>query len=137
MSETNSKARTIGYWVTTALVAFTVGSGGAAQLAHMPANVEGMMHLGYPAYLLTILGVWKVFGTVAILAPGLPRLKEWAYAGIVFDLTGAAASHAACGDAVWHILAPAILAVLALASWALRPPSRIVGTLVGVKGGQA
>jgi hypothetical protein len=60
VSETNSKARTIGYWVTTALVAFTVGSGGAAQLAHMPANVEGMMHLGYPAYLLTILGVWKV-----------------------------------------------------------------------------
>jgi uncharacterized membrane protein YphA (DoxX/SURF4 family) len=114
-----------------------VGSGGAAQLAHMPANVEGMMHLGYPAYLLAILGVWKVFGTVAILVPGLPRLKDWAYAGVVFDLTGAAASHAACGDAVWHILAPAILAVLALASWALRPPSRIMGTLVGVKGGQA
>jgi hypothetical protein len=93
VSETNSTARTIGYSVTTALVAF---------------------------------------GTLA--APGLSRLQEWAYAGIFFDLTGAVASHAACGDAVWHILAPAILAV---ASWVLRQPSRIVGTLVGVKGGQA
>jgi hypothetical protein len=134
VSETHSRARTIGYWVTTALVAFTVGSGGAAQLAHMPANVEGMVHLGYPVYLLTILGAWKVAGTLAVLAPGLPRVKEWAYAGIVFDLTGAVASHAACGDVLWHILAPAILAVLAVVSWALRPPSRIVGTLVSFKG---
>jgi uncharacterized membrane protein YphA (DoxX/SURF4 family) len=131
MSETNSRARTIGYWVTTALVAFAIGSGGAAQLAHMPANVEGMTHLGYPAYLLTILGAWKVAGTVAVLAPGLPRLKEWAYAGIFFDLTGAAASHAASGDVVWHIVAPAVLAVLTVASWALRPPSRVLGTLRG------
>jgi uncharacterized membrane protein YphA (DoxX/SURF4 family) len=123
--------------VTTALVAFTVGSGGAAQLAHMPANVEGMTHLGYPAYLLTILGAWKVAGTLAVLAPGLPRLKEWAYAGIVFDLTGAVASHAACGDVLWHVLAPAILAILAVVSWALRPPSRIVGTLVSVTGGRS
>ena len=131
VSETNSKAKAIGYWVTTALVAFALGSGGAAQLAHMPQNVEGMMHLGYPAYLLTILGVWKVAGTVAILAPGFPRLKEWAYAGIFFDLTGAAASHAASGDVVWHIVAPSVLAVLTVASWALRPPSRVLGTLGG------
>ena len=136
VSETNSRARTIGYWVVTALVALTIGSGGAAQLAHMPANVEGMVHLGYPAYLLTILGAWKVAGTLAVLAPRLPRLKEWAYAGIVFDLTGAVASHAACGAVLWHILAPAILAVLACASWALRPASRVVGTLFGTKGGQ-
>jgi hypothetical protein len=85
----------------------------------------------YLAYLLTILGVWKVAGTVAILAPGFPRLKEWAYAGIFFDLTGAAASHAASGDVVWHIVAPSILAVLTVASWALRPPSRVLGTLRG------
>jgi len=137
VSETKSRARTIGYWVTTALVAFAIGSGGAAQLAHLPANVEGTLHLGYPVYLLTILGVWKVLGTLAVLAPGLPRLKEWAYAGIFFDLTGAVASHAACGDAVWHILAPAILAVLALASWALRPQTRMLDSLVGVRGGQA
>ena len=137
MSETNSRARTIGYWVTTGLVAFAIGSGGAAQLARMPENVEGMTHLGYPVYLLTILGIWKVLGTVAILIPGLPRLKEWAYAGIVFDLTGASASHAASGDVTWHIVVPLILAVLAFASWTLRPPSRIVGSLGGVKGGQA
>ena len=137
MSETNSRARTIGYWVTTALVAFAIGSGGAAQLAHMPANVEGAAHLGYPAYLPTILGLWKALGTLAILAPGLPHLKVWAYAGVVFDLTGATGSHAACGDVAWQVLAPAMLAVLAVASWSLRPPGRIVGTLAGPKGGQA
>jgi uncharacterized membrane protein YphA (DoxX/SURF4 family) len=136
VSETNSRARTIGYRLTTALVAFAIGSGGAAQLAHLPANVEGAVHLGYPAYLLTILGVWKVLGALAVLAPGLPRLKEWAYAGILFDLTGAVASHAACGDAVWHIVAPAVLALLTVASWALRPAGRVVGTLFAAKGGQ-
>jgi hypothetical protein len=67
VSETNSRARTIGFWVTTALIALTIGSGGAAQVAHMPQNVEGIAHLGYPVYLLTILGIWKILGTIAIL----------------------------------------------------------------------
>ena len=124
MSETKSRARTIGYWVTTALVAFAIGSGGAAQLAHLPANVEGTLHLGYPVYLLTILGVWKVLGTLAVLAPGVPRLKEWAYAGMLFDLTGAAASHAAVGDPVGNVATPLIILGIVMASWALRPESR-------------
>jgi uncharacterized membrane protein YphA (DoxX/SURF4 family) len=130
----DKKSKTIAYWTTTALVALTMLSGGVAQLVRAPQNVEGIVHLGYPPYLLAILGTWKVLGAVAVLLPGLPRLKEWAYAGIFFDLTGAVASHAASDDALWHILAPAILAAIAVASWALRPPARLLGTILPATG---
>ncbi|MES2219774.1 MAG: DoxX family protein [Acidobacteriota bacterium] len=127
------KSRNIAYWITTILVAFPIGSGGVAQVARVPATVDGFVHiLHYPAYFVTILGVWKVLGAIAILVPRFPRLKEWAYAGIIFDLTGAAASSAAVGvygAYGFHILAPLIIACLAVASWALRPPSRMIGIL--------
>ena len=122
------KAKNITYWTTTILVAFFIGSGGVAQVARVQATVDGFVHiLGYPPYFVTILGVWKVLGAIAILVPRFPRLKEWAYAGIFFDLTGAVASSAAVGDYgayAFHILAPLILVVLAVASWALRPENR-------------
>src|SRR5215467_10585459 len=86
-------------------------------------------HLGYPPYLLTILGFWKVLGAIVILAPGLPRLKEWAYAGVFFELTGAAASWALHGDPVAEIASPIVLAAIALASWMLRPASRRLGVV--------
>jgi hypothetical protein len=86
--------------------------------------MEGMRHLGYPDYFATVLGLWKVAGAVAILAPGLPLLKEWAYAGIVFDLTGAAASHAFSGDDAGKVITPIVLVGVAVASWLLRPESR-------------
>jgi hypothetical protein len=73
--------------------------------------------------------VWKVLGTIALLVPRFPRLKEWAYAGIFFNMTGAAVSHAVSGDASWHVIYTACLAVLTIASWALRPPSRTLGVL--------
>ena len=77
----------------TILVAFFIGSGGVAQMAQYRANPHGVVPvLGYPMYFFAILGVWKVLGAIAILVPRFPRLKEWAYAGIFFDLTGAAAS---------------------------------------------
>jgi hypothetical protein len=123
------KKRRLGYWTTTALVALALLSGGLAQLARVPANVEGLVRLGYPPYVTTILGLWKLLGVAALLAPRLPRLKEWAYAGVVFELTGAAASQLAAGDGVGHVVAPLALAALALASWALRPPSRTLGLL--------
>jgi hypothetical protein len=84
-------------------------------------------------YFFGILGVWKALGAIAILVPRYPRLKEWAYAGIFFDLTGAAASCAAVGGYgayAFHVLAPLILTVIAMASWALRPQSRIIGVLI-------
>lgn len=78
--------RTAGYWTTTTITALAFLSGGVAYLSGADASVRGMAELGYPAYFVTILGAWKALGGVVILAPRLPRLKEWAYAGIAFDL---------------------------------------------------
>ena len=123
------KTKTIAYWITTILVAFSM-SGGIFQLARVPGVVDGFVRiLHYPPYFVSILGFWKVTGAIAILIPRFPRLKEWAYAGICFDLTGAAASNFAVGGSAFHILAPLIVLAFAVASWSLRPPSRVIGTL--------
>lgn len=90
--------------------------------------MEGMTHLGYPAYFVSILSVWKTLGGVAVLAPRLPRLKEWAYAGMFFDLSGAAASHASVGDPAGKIATPLVILGIVAASWALRPESRKLGS---------
>lgn len=121
--------QTIGYWATTAFLAFAIGMGGVMDLVAPPDLAEGMAHLGYPAYFMIILGLWKVGGAIAILLPRTPLLKEWAYAGIVFDLTGAAASHAFSGDAPSNIVTPLVILGLAAASWALRPASRRLAPL--------
>jgi len=118
------KAKKIGYWTTTGLVALAFLAGGAFDMSHAPDAVAGLAHLGYPAYFATLLGVWKVLGALALVAPGLPRLKEWAYAGLVFDLTGAAFSHAASGDGAAEIAVPLVVLGFVVASWALRPTSR-------------
>ena len=135
------KTKSILYWITTIFVALPIGSGGVAQVAHLKENVEGFVHvLGYPLYFMTILGVWKVLGAIAILVPRFPRLKEWAYAGIFFDLTGAAATWAAVGGSgeALHIIAPLIITGFTMASWALRPQSRIIGALIPARSsGQA
>ena len=135
------KAKSIAYWITTILVALPLGSGGIAQLAHVRATVDGFVHiLGYPPYFVTILGFWKVAGALAILVPRFPRLKEWAYAGIFFDLTGAAASCAAVGGYGaygFHVLTPLFLTVLAVVSWRLRPESRTIPNLFPAKNGEA
>lgn len=135
------KGKSVAYWTTTILVAFFIGSGGVAQVARVQATVDGFVRiLGYPAYFVTILGVWKVLGAIAILVPGFPRLKEWAYAGIFFDLTGAAASAAGAGvygAYGFHLIAPLAIAGLMVASWALRPESRTIGVLFSAANGRA
>jgi uncharacterized membrane protein YphA (DoxX/SURF4 family) len=118
------KAKAVGYWVCTVLIAFSFLSGGVAYLLRVPQVVEGITHLGYPLHFVTLLGIWKVLGGVAILLPGFPLLKEWAYAGMIFDLTGATVAHAAVGDDVRHIVIPLVLAALVVASWAVRPEGR-------------
>ncbi|MFO0684940.1 MAG: DoxX family protein [Sandaracinus sp.] len=124
------KARSLAYWITTLVFALAIGASGIGDLVRAPAIVEGLGQLGYPAYLMLLLGVWKLLGVAAILAPGAPRLKEWAYAGFFFELTGAAFSHVAAG--VGSPVAPLALAALAAASWALRPEGRTLGTPIVV-----
>jgi hypothetical protein len=137
----STKAKNIAYWTTTILIAFFIGSGGAAQVAQFLGNPHGVVPvLRYPMYFFAILGFWKVLGAIAILVPRFPRLKEWAYAGIFFDLTGAVASVAAVGSYgvyAFHILAPLILTLITGASWALRPESRVIGVLIPAKERQA
>ncbi|MGO4499078.1 DoxX family protein [Paenibacillus sp. 2RAB27] len=83
-----------------------------------------MTGLGYPEYILTILGFWKLMAVIAILIPRFPRLKEWAYAGFFFELSGAAASHILNGDSLALAAQPLVFLALVMASWALRPRSR-------------
>jgi uncharacterized membrane protein YphA (DoxX/SURF4 family) len=126
-----SKLKTRGYWVTTGLIAAVLLFGGAVDVAHPPSAVAFLAHLGYPAYFAMLIGTWKVLGGIALLAPRWPRLKEWAYAGVFFDLTGAAVSHAASGDPAPRVLVPLVMTALALASWSLRPESRKLGVVRG------
>lgn len=128
------KTRNVAYWIITIVLAFCILSGGAAEALHFEANVDGIVvRLGYPLYFLTLIGIWKVLGAIVVLVPRLPRLKEWAYAGIFFNVTGAAFSHAAVGDYgvyAFHVLINLFFAALVIASWALRPPSRMVGEVL-------
>jgi hypothetical protein len=132
----STKTKSILYWTTTILLALFM-SGGVAQVMQFRANPHGVVpQLGYPLYFFLILGVWKILGAITILVPGFPRLKEWAYAGIFFDLTGAAASCAAVGEYgayAFHVIAPSLIAGLCVASWALRPKSRKIGVLFPAK----
>jgi uncharacterized membrane protein YphA (DoxX/SURF4 family) len=134
------KPKVIGYWVTTAIIEFELLVGGIADLVHGrvvlvagPPVVDVLAHLGFPVYLLTILGIWKLLAGIVLVMPRFPRLKEWAYAGVFFHMTGAAASWIAIGDNTGEFITPLIFAVFAMASWALRPPARILGTLSPVK----
>jgi DoxX-like family len=128
--------KSIGYWVATTLISLETFVGGITDLVHGgtelvsgPPVVGVVTHLGYPVYILGILGVWKLLGAVVIVVPGLPRLKEWAYAGVFFELTGAAASYVLHNEITSDLAAPLILAALAMLSWALRPESRVLGSL--------
>ena len=118
------KPRLLTYWVTTVLVAFCIGSGGLAELLGVPGTVQGLVRLGYPAYFVTIIGFWKFFAAIALLVPRFPRLKEWAYAGIFFNMTGAAVSNVVTVAEPWHFIVDIVLVILTVTSWALRPESR-------------
>ncbi len=109
------------YWISTLFGALAFAAIGAANLARVPKIVEGLLHLGYPPYFGTILGTWELLGSIAIIVSGLPRLKEWAYAGMFFTLTGAAISHMAAGDQLGHILPPLAVLIAVITSWVLQP----------------
>ena len=123
-----TKAKKIIYWVATLWLALGMTATAFGQLFKLPGQggPDMITHLGYPVYVLTILGIWKILGVVAVLIPKFPLLKEWAYAGFVFIMSGAIFSHVAVGDPVVELLPGLLLLVLTVVSWHLRPESRRV-----------
>jgi DoxX-like protein len=122
-------ALAVGYRVSTGLLAFQFLLGGLMSVARVRADVAGTQHLGYLSTSGSSFGTGKILGAVAIVAPCTPRLKECAYAGIVFDLTAAFVSLAASGDGMPSLLGPVVFLALAVASWALRPASRTLAVV--------
>ena len=113
------------YWLATALLVSELVLGGIWDVLRVPRVRQVIERLGYPTYFLVILGVWKLLGAIALVIPRFPRLKEWAYAGVVFNLTGALISHVASGDIEPGPMAYLVMLIGATAaSWFLRPPSR-------------
>jgi uncharacterized membrane protein len=113
------------YWATTGFLAFGMLAQGLAQTSHTDGYVEMIIvHLGYPLYFLDIIGVWKILGVIAILIPGFKLLKEWAYAGFFFVMSGAIFSHVAAGDSVITLAPASILLILIVVSWYFRPADR-------------
>ena len=119
-----NKIKSLAYWTATILGPTSFVIGGTIALTGGDQVTGALNHLGYPVYFASLLGVWKLLGAIVLTVPGLPRLKEWAYAGFVFDLTAAAFSHASVGDSRGDIFGPFLFLGLVLASWALRPESR-------------
>ncbi|MEO6335096.1 MAG: DoxX family protein [Pyrinomonadaceae bacterium] len=117
-------AKIIGYWITTSLLASILLSGGFWLLIYSQDTVAGTPLLKLPAYIFMIVGFWKILGGAAILLPRTPLIKEWAYAGIFFNMTGAAAARALSGDSTPHIIAPILITGLTITSWYLRPDSK-------------
>lgn len=124
-----SKRNKIIYWIATVWLSLGMISSAIVQLIKMPEEVEMITRLGYPQYFLTIIAVWKIFGVIAILVPKFPLIKEWAYAGMFFVMSGALFSHLAKGDAFSEIFPPILLLVLIAVSWYFRPAERKIAML--------
>jgi len=117
------------YWVSTGLLAFGMLAQGLAQLLQTKGYVDILIHLGYPLYFLSILGIWKLLGVLAILMPQGKLLKEWAYAGFFFVMSGAALSHLAAGDSFGQMVPSLFLLTLIAVSWYFRPMDRRIVSL--------
>ena len=118
------KSHKIIYWVATGFLALGMTAGGIQQLLQIGGYVDIVTQLGYPAYMLSILGAWKILGVIAILVPKYPLVKEWAYAGFVFAMSGAATSHIIMGQPFTEVLPSLILLTVTVVSWYFRPASR-------------
>jgi len=118
------KSNKIIYWVATLWLSLGMVSTGIVQLIPLEAETSKMQGLGYPIYLLTFIGVWKLLGVLAVLIPGYPLLKEWAYAGFFFLMSGALYSHAAANDLAETYFGAALLLILTVVSWYTRPADR-------------
>jgi hypothetical protein len=119
-----SKRNKIIFWIATVWMSFGMVTSGLFQLMRDPAQVDLMVHLGYPVYFLTLLGIAKMLGVAAVLVPKHLLIKEWAYAGLFFAMAGAVSSHIAVGDSLVAIFPPVLLLTLTMVSWYLRPADR-------------
>lgn len=120
-----SKRRNIFYWIATVWLSLGMVSTAIVQLTGLDEEIQKTVHeLGYPSYFLFIIGVWKLLGVAAILLPRLPLLKEWAYAGFFFAMSGAVVSHLAVHDPLTDLFGPVLLLILTLVSWYFRPSIR-------------
>jgi len=118
------KRNKIIYWIATIWLALGMLSTGIVQLLKMQEEVDLFARLGYPAYFLTILGIWKILGVAALLVPKFPVLKEWAYAGFFFAMSGAIISHVTLGSSLSEMGGPLLLLILTAVSWYFRPANR-------------
>jgi len=118
------KRNKIIYWVATGLLSVGMFSSGIMQIMHVKELEDIMVHLGYPLYMMYILGVWKILGVIAVLIPGFKLVKEWSYAGLFFTMTGALVSHLILGDGGKAILGPLFQTIFIVSSWYFRPVSR-------------
>jgi len=123
-----NKGKLITYWVATALLSIGMLGSGIAQLMRAKEMVGILTHLGYPLYLMSILGTWKILGVIAILLPGFKLVKEWAYAGLFFTMTGALISHLIMGDSGKAVIGPAAQTIFIVLSWYCRPANRKIDT---------
>ena len=112
------------YWVATVWLALGMISSAIVQLLDVKEEVEMLTHLGYPLYFPKILAVWKILGLIALFVPRFPLVKEWAYAGFFFAMSGAAISHIIVGDGFGEIFPSMLLLTLTVVSWYFRPESR-------------
>lgn len=119
-----TKRNKIIYWIATIWLALGMVSTGIVQLLKMKEEVDVITQLGYPVYFLTLLGTWKILGVIAVLIPKFPVLKEWAYAGFFFAMSGAVYSHLVNGHGGKEIFGPVLLLVLMTVSWYFRPADR-------------
>jgi len=127
-----TKTNKIIYWIATIWLSLGMLSTGIVQLIKMKEEADMMTHLGYPLYFLTILGIWKLLGVVTVLIPKLPVLKEWAYAGFFFAMSGAVFSHIAIGDDAKDFFGPVLLLILTATSWYFRPADRKISSLTSI-----
>jgi hypothetical protein len=119
-----TKRNKIIYWISTLWLALGMLSSGIVQLFKVKGEIDFIINLGYPVYFLTILGIWKILGVVTVLIPKFPLLKEWAYAGFFFAMSGAVFSHIASGNSVKEIFPPLLLLILTVVSRYFRPADR-------------
>ncbi|AIM37514.1 DoxX-like family protein [Sphingobacterium sp. ML3W] len=122
------KRHKITYWFFTLWLSLGMVSTGIIQIIHLDEEVDKIKELGYPPYFLTIIGIWKLLGVAAVLLPKFPLVKEWAYAGFFFLMTGAIFSHLAIGDKSSTYFGPALLLVLTIVSWYYRPAARKISS---------